>query len=380
MNSTRREWIAGAVLGAAAGRASAAAEPARPAAKWHPGHYVFTGHGAIDEAHLAGRFRGVQRCYAWNRLEPERGRYDLSAVRADLDRLRRLDRHLVLQLQYKAFGRNARYAPAYLAGPAFGGGVYRASSGSFNPVIWNAAVGDRMDALLAALGRELDGDPALEAVVLPETAPSANLARSPQDGVERYAPDRYAASLERMMTTLRRSFPGTVVIQYTNFPGDLLDRLTSFMKEAGVGLGGPDVYPRPDAVSDPVRGVYRFYPKLAGVVPLGAAVQSPDYSVAAKKRTALFDRGGDRSEARIEPGDETPIPVREHLKLARETLKLNYLFWSASPRECLENVKRMLAEPDLAGDPAGGLETRMPDRAFVRRPDAEVRPSGARPR
>ena len=364
MDYTRREWLAAAAAGmAAAGRGARAAAAA---AKWHPGHYVFVGHVAIGEEHLADHFRGVQRCYAWNRLEPARGRYDFASVRADLDRLRKRGRQLVLQLQYKAFGRDARYAPSYIEGPAFGGGVYRASSGSFNPVIWNAAVADRMEALLAALGRELDGDPALEAVVLPETAPSASLAKSPQAGVDAYTPDAYAGALERLMLAQRRAFPGTVVIQYTNFPGDLLERLTIFMKDRGVGLGGPDVYPRPDAVSDPVRGVYRFYPKLAGVVPLGAAVQAPDYSVAAKKRTAMFDRGRDRSEAGIEPGDETPIPVREHLKLARETLKLNYLFWSASPRDCFENVKRMLAETDLAGDPAGGLVTAIPSRAFVR--------------
>ncbi|MBM4155313.1 MAG: hypothetical protein FJ221_09845 [Lentisphaerae bacterium] len=359
---TRRQWLAAAAAGAAGlARGAAAPEP-----KWRPGHYVFTGHGAIGDEHLAGPFRGVQRCYAWSGLEPERGRYDFAAVRADLDRLGRVDRRLVLQLQYKAFGKDARYAPAYIEGAAFGGGVYRASSGSLNPVIWNAAVGDRMEALLAALGRAFDREEALEAVVLPETAPSAGLAKTPQAGVDPYTPDGYASALERLMLALRRSFPGTVVIQYTNFPGDLLERLTAFMKEAGVGLGGPDVYPRPDAVSDPVRGVYRFYPGLAGHVPLGAAVQSPNYSVAAKKRTAMFDRGRDRAEARIEPGDETPIPVREHLKLARETLKLNYLFWSASPRECLANVKRMLAEPDLAGDPAGGLVTALPARAFGR--------------
>jgi hypothetical protein len=359
---TRREWLAVAAAGAAGlARGAAARGP-----KWHPGHYVFIGHGAIGDGHLAEHFRGVQRCYAWNRLEPGRGRYDFEAVRADLDRLRKLGRHLVLQLQYKAFGKDARCTPSYLEGPDFGGGVYRASSGSFNPVIWNAAVGDRMEALLAALGREFDRDAALEAVVLPETAPSANLAKAPQAGVDRYTPDGYAAALERLILALRKAFPGTVVIQYTNFPGDLLERLTTFMKEAGVGLGGPDVYPRPDAVSDPVRGIYRFYPGLAGHVPLGAAVQSPNYSVAAKKRTAMFDRGRDRAEATIEPGDETPIPVREHLDLARKTLKLNYLFWSASPRECLANVKRMLAEPDLAGDPAGGLVTALPTRAFAR--------------
>lgn len=359
---TRRQWLAAAAAGAAGLARGAAA----PGPKWHPGHYAFVGHAAIGGEHLAEHLRGVQRCYAWNRLEPSRDRYDFASVRADLDRLRKLGRHLVLQLQYKAFGKEARYAPSYIEGAAFGGGVYRASSGSLNPVIWNAAVGDRMEALLAALGREFDGDAALEAVVLPETAPSAGLAKAPQAGVDRFTSDGYAAALERLMLALRRAFPATVVIQYTNFPGDLLERLAAFMKGAGVGFGGPDVYPRPDAVSDPVRGVYRFYPKLAGHVPLGAAVQSPDYSVAAKKRTAMFDRGRDRSDAQLDPGDETPIPVREHLKLARETLKLNYLFWSASPRECFENVRRMLAEPDLAGDPAGGLATALPAHAFGR--------------
>lgn len=334
-------------------------------AKWHPGHYVFVGHGKIGPEHLAQHFRGVQKCYAWNLLEPEHGRYDFSAVRSDLALLQRHGKRLVLQLQYKAFGKDGCYAPAYLRGPGYGGGVYRASSGSLNPVLWNAKVGERMDALSAALGRELDREPVLEAVVLPETAPSANLAKSPQDGVEAYTPIGYMEALKQRMLAVRRAFPNTVVIQYANYPPDLLEQLTDYMKEIGVGLGGPDVYPRPDGVSDPKKGVYRLYPKMSGVVPLGAAVQSPDYSVANKKRTAAFDRGHDRNSVAVTPEEETPIPVREHLRLAQEKLKLNYLFWAAHPKGCLDNVKRMLAEPDLAKDPAGGLDGRCPPRAFL---------------
>ena len=125
--------------------------------------------------------------------------------------------------------------------------------------------------------------------------------------------------------------------------------------------------PLPSALSDPERGVYRLYAPLASVVPLGAAVQSPDYSVANKKRTSAFDRGQDPKSVVIDPQDEAPIPVREHLKLAQDKLKLNYLFWSAGPKPHFENVKKLLAEPDLAGDPAGGLETRVPERAFLTR-------------
>jgi len=114
----------------------------------------------------------------------------------------------------------------------------------------------------------------------------------------------------------------------------------------------------------PGEGVYRLYPKMAGAVPLGAAVQSPDYSVANWKRTAAFNRGQDRNSVAVMPEEETPIPVREFLKLAREKLKLNYLFWSTSPQNCFENGEEMLAEPDLASDPAGGLDSRCPPKAF----------------
>lgn len=336
-----------------------------PSTKWHPGHYVFVGHGQIGPEHILGHFRGVQKCYAWDMLEPGPGRYDFSSVRADLALLQKHGKQLVLQLQYKAFGKDRCYVPADIRGPEFGGGVYRASSGSFNPVLWNAKVGERMDALSAALGSALDREPALEAVVLPETAPSANLIESPQDGVEAYTPAGYMDALQQRMLAVRRAFPNTVVIQYANYPPDLLEQLTDYMKEIGVGLGGPDVYPRPDGVSDPKKGVYRLYPKMSGVVPLGAAVQSPDYSVANKKRTAAFDRGQDRMGVVVTPEEEIPIPVREHLKLAQEKLKLNYLFWAAHPKECVENVKRLLAEPDLADDPTGGLDARCPPKAFL---------------
>ncbi len=359
-------WVTGAVLavslGVWASDADAASEP-----KWHPGHYVFMGHGEIrDELLRAPHFRGVQRAYSWTRLEPAPGHYDFTVIRKDLGRLQAHGKQLVLQIQYKAFGQDQRQVPAYLAGPEYGGGVYRAGSGSWDPVLWNPRVGERMDALFAALGREFDGEPGVEAAVLPETSPSAQLDKSPQPGVEAYTVARYVAALQERMLALRRAFPHTAVIQYANFPQQALPELTAYMKTIGVGLGGPDVYPRPSNLSDPAKGVYRLYAPLAGVVPLGAAVQSPDYSVARWKRTAAFNRGQDRGAVAVTPEEEAPIPVREHLRLARETLKLNYLFWSASPPECLANVQAMLAEPDLAGDPAGGLVAERPTAVYLR--------------
>ena len=347
--------------------ATAAPTPTDPAGKWHPGHYVFLNMADINpKEHLTAQFRGVQKCYGWPALEPEEGRYDFSVIKKDLALLKKHGKQLVLQVQYKAFGKGQRLVPAYIQGPQYGGGVYRASSGSFDPVQWNKKVGERMDAFFAALGREFDADPNVEAVVLPETAPSANFGKAAQSGVERFTEAGYLEALKQRLTAMRRAFPRTVVIQYVNYPSGLLPELTDYMKSVGVGMGGPDVYPRPHQYYDPEKGAYRLYPKMSGVVPLGAAVQSPDYSVASKQRTAAFDSGKERGSVQVNPEDEKPIPVGEHLALAQEKLKLNYLFWSAHPHPCFENVKTFLAKPELARDPAGGLDAHLPTKAFLK--------------
>lgn len=362
-------WCLAPILALAASALLGAAEP--PPVKWHPGHYVLVGGGnEIREAVTLPHFRGVQKMYSWRDFEPEFGRYDFSALRADLETVRRHGRQLVMQLTYKSFAKGRRSVPDYLTGEAYGGGVYATVKGALNPVLWNANVAARFDALIHELGREFDRDPNLEAVNLPETAPSAQLDKSPQAGVQIYTEAAYFEALKQGMTTLRRAFPNTVVIQYTNFPPKLLEALTDYEKEIGVGMGGPDVYPREDAVSDPKTGVYRLYAKLAGTVPLGAAVQKENYAVAYKKRSAL-GRGQQKMNGRpivITAEDEKPIPVREHLQFARETLKLNYLFWASTPRKDFENVKKLLAEPDLANDPAGGLDATLPPKAFLRPP------------
>src|SRR5512140_1511518 len=113
--------------------ACAAASPAAPVVKWHPGHYLFVGHGEIRSEHILEHFRGVEKCYAWTKLEPSQGRYDFSSIHNDLALLKKNGKQLVIQIQYKAFGKGQRYTPAYIQGPEYGGGVYRASSGSFDP-------------------------------------------------------------------------------------------------------------------------------------------------------------------------------------------------------------------------------------------------------
>jgi len=99
-------------------------------------------------------FRGVQKVYTWRDFEPEMGRYDFSALRADLALVKKHGRQLVVQFSFKSFTKGVRNVPDYLTGEEYGGGVYVTVKGSLNPVIWNRNVAARFDAVLAALGRE----------------------------------------------------------------------------------------------------------------------------------------------------------------------------------------------------------------------------------
>jgi len=350
--------LLGFLFSTAALRAAVSAD-----AKWHPGHYVFVGKAPLTtEVLTLPHFRGVQKVYVWRDFESEKGRYDFSELKADLALVKKYDRQLIVQFSYKKFFVKGRSVPAYLTGAEYGGGVY----GESGLVIWNSNVVARLEAMLAALGREFDRDPNLEAVNMPETALGpvgqlAKLEKSPPK-IQPYGEQAYLAALKRQMYALRHAFPNTVVIQYMNFPATIMDEVSDYAKEIGVGMGGPDVYPRESPLSDPKTGSYRLYAKLAGTVPMGAAVQKENYSLAAKKQSGW----GRVHLGKVMPGDETPFPVREHLHMARGKLKLNYIFWFMDPAHCNADVIKLLAEPDLAGDPAGGLETKLPTKAFLR--------------
>ncbi|MCX7016337.1 MAG: glycoside hydrolase, partial [Candidatus Sumerlaeota bacterium] len=144
------------------------------------------------------------------------------------------------------------------------------------------------------------------------------------------------------MIAMKKAFPHTVVIQYTNFPREALEDLTRFQSENGVGLGGPDIRPYDlTGVGNPQTGIFRLYPRVEGVAPLGAAVQSSDYVM--KRKGGPFD----------------PTPVNEIYEFSRDTLHLNYIFW-LNKKGYFEKVVEMMNDPSFPKDPAGGLNAELP--------------------
>lgn len=308
--------------------------------KWHPGHYAFVQGSPLNESRLYQHFQGVQKSYDWRSLEPEKDRYDLSVIRADLAFLGKHEKRLVIQLQTKAFGPGQNCCPKYLAGPDFGGGVYKTRWGSFNPMIWDPRVNRRLNALYQQLGKAFDQEPYLEAVVIPETAITGDV--TAHSDVP-YTVEGYTESVEAGMQTMKEAFPHTVVIQYVNMPLELITPLATYTKAHGIGLGGPDIYPYDPLLNDPQKGIYRVYAPLSGLVPLGAAVQQNDYS-----QKAAF---------RGPPGAPT---VKEIYEFGRDKLRLNYIFWGVR-RDYFEKVQAMMDGPDFPKDPAGGLSTAVPN-------------------
>lgn len=313
--------------------------------KWHPGHYSLASDEKTPrEQYIQGKFLGLQKKYPWKQLEPKKGVYDFSIIHSDLQYLQKHGKRLVIQLQTKDFGQDQMNAPEYLKDKEFNGGLYLTSTGSLNPVLWNRKVADRIEALYRALGKEFDSEPFVEAIVIPETAISSDIQKKDQKGIEHYTPEKFATALKQQMKVLKVAFPTTVVIQFTNFPKEVLGELTSFQKENGIGLGGPDINLYSKGLNDPLTGVYLYYDSLAGYVPLGSAVQSEDYTYG---KTEKYNGSVERPS------------VEQIYAFGRDRLHLNYIFWLIKPGY-FDKVVTMMNRPDFPKDATGGLKATLP--------------------
>lgn len=311
--------------------------------KWHPGHYILVNDKSTKQDYLKGSFLGIQRKYNWKEMELAKGKYDFSQIQEDLTFLQKHGKRLVIQIQTKGFGEDVTNTPNYLKDKEYGGSLYKTATGSYNPVYWNEKVSERIEALYIALGKQFDEEPYIEAMVIPETAISSDIKNTDQLGVEHYTPEIYGQALERQMKVLKDAFPHTVVIQYTNFPKEVLQHIINYQKSIGVGLGGPDINLYSN-LNDPKTGVYRYYDEVKDSIALGSAVQSEDYS---------YDN----------PRLPVKIPslptMKEIFLFARDRLHLNYMFWLNRPKY-FNKVLDFMKSDDFPKDSAGGLNSKLP--------------------
>lgn len=331
--------------------------PATGAVKWHPGHYVtLVGKAGDDSRYMSevleelARYpvlRGVQIRYTWAQLEPEPGVYRFEAIERDLAALAARDKRLFILLQTKAFDARTPTVPAWLRGAEFEGGAFKTGGGqaaagreraSENIRLWNAGVRDRLSALVKALGAKFDAHPHLEGISMTETA-MGQAADGPIDAARE---EQYFRNLLAVVKEMRTAFPRTVTFQFVNYPRRILPWFVDGLRGMGAGLGGPDVLPEDPGL---VKGIYPYYARLAGQVPLAPSIQHENY-VARRAR-----------------GPVDPPTIDELYTFSRDQLKANYLFWTrrlyANDKPYLK-VLDFISQPGFPRDAAGGLATACP--------------------
>jgi hypothetical protein len=289
-------------------------------------HYVFFNQERerIHEASFleTKAFAGAQLKYTWRELEPERDRYDFSAIRADLQFLTSKGKRLFIQLQDVTFDPAHIAVPAYLRQDArYHGGANQqynipnddeqhAVAAGWVARRWDPAVRERFHRLLMALGREFDGK--IEGVNLPETA--VDFGASGRLFPPGFTPSTYRDAIIANMQALKRAFPKSVVMQYANFmPGEWLPGVDhgylrsvyARARQLGVAVGGPDLLPYKKGQ------MYHSYPLLRaayGVVPVGIAVQDGNYE-------------------HINPQTGKQVTIPELVRFGADYLHTNYIFW-----------------------------------------------------
>lgn len=319
--------------------------------KWHPGHYIslypnqkepYYFYSAMIDLRGNPSFKGMQKKYCWNKLEPSYGVYDFSEIRADLENLARINKRLIITIQAESFITSEKLVPTYLLASEYEGGVYPINSGKgFNVAYYNHRVQDRLVELLEALGREFDSHPNLEAVNLEETSPSRT-----EPEWHRAHIKNYISGMLRVSAAAKKSFPSTVVIQYVNYPESSLPLIVSTLKSAGIGMGGPDTYQNNTHLA---KGVYTYYPKMSGVIPIGMGVDYHNYQ-------SSVGGGG--------PFDKPSVSSIHQFAVSK--LKPNYMFWLRRTKEpsngsnYWQDVLNYFNHFDWKSDPTGGLNYTCP--------------------
>jgi hypothetical protein len=248
-----------------------AAEAAR---KTNVGHYTAllrykSDHATMLEVASQPGMRGIMKRYKWRDLEPTKGNYTLTEMKSDLDFAHSYGMQFLILIEDKTFSDRDIVMPDYLLPYA----PYNHEKGR-TAVRWNLTVENRYKMLITAIANKMGAHPALEAIVLQETALGLDSTTLDKWG---YTAQNYADSYVRVIKHINAAMPTVNTMWYANYIprdqsriGNVLDRT----RYNNVILGNPDVWPANETL---VRMSYPFYDKYQWQVPLMAQIEQPCY-------------------------------------------------------------------------------------------------------
>ena len=267
--------------------------------RFFPGHYLTTTPlhthgmpvlGSSDD--INGRqlvndkpnWRGYNNLYYWSYLEPEEGVYDFSKILEDLDRTAADGKVMGISVEDRAYSTTLiDPLPAYLGvDPIYEGGWYRPGTGIF-PKLWVPAIGDRMAALLQAMGDAVDSHPALSVVTFQETAVHDITLQQGYDATE------YFLYLKKLNSAASAAFPRTVVAQIVNWFAGMSqaqgnELISHIVNTCHGGFGSTDIIASnqggtvtPVPALNTNFGNLGIYDTYRGVAPIVTRAETPTY-------------------------------------------------------------------------------------------------------
>ncbi len=330
-----------------------------PGVKWHPGHYYeLVGqvsksdswylNNVYNELQQTTALKGVVIRFRWGELETSTPNvYDFSAIADRLSELSILKKRLIVLIETKSNTPDVEdtLVPSYAKTAIYEGAIYpydvSDTNSGYGTKLWNANVRWRLTRLVRELGKRFNSDPYFEGIGFSESAtgkPATPLTTAQVEG--------FYTNLQTLNKELKNSFPNTLTFQYLNYPRNILSSFIDIFKQKGIALGNPDVFLDDPGLSFPGTkysppGVYTYYPKLTGTIPLVVQVENANYL------NTRHDNTG-------------PQPTVEELfTFAKDTLNVNYLFWTRTP-EFYPKVLELLNFNSQKNSTAGGLRSVCP--------------------
>ncbi len=328
------------------------------AVKWHPGHYyTLMSAGKNKSAYMdkvyselksTPALRGLQIRFLWAELETAENIYDFSAIDKHLNELATRKRRLVIQVQTKSFDPDWALVPDYLKAGIYEGGVFAFSSygadntiKGYNIKLWNDNVRNRLVKLFRKLGERYNSHPYFEGIGMIETALGQPINPITNDQVT-----SFYDNLLNVHQNMRDFFPNTMTIQEVNYPRPILESFVGTLQAMGTTLSSPDTRlddPGLSSEGNPYSpdGIYSYYRKLSGTMPLAPSVMQKNY------------------ENTREDGTGYEPTVSELLTFARDNLNANYIFWTRH-QDYYQKVLEMLNWSGQKSTPSGGLNPTCP--------------------
>jgi hypothetical protein len=278
--------------------------------KYHPGHYTII-MNAVGAQHFMGLAKqpgmvGYVRRYTWRSVEPSQGVYDFSVIKSDLAWCVANGMQLIVVIKYKSDD-STKPGPAYL--DAY---EYKNTLGGYALQLWSPVVVTRYNALIKALGAQVDSNKNFEGVANQESAITLNAAGRTALG---YTPEKYRDALINILSAATVSMPTSRMFWFMNYlPGNqtYIGTIAAAVAPLGVAMGGPDDMPDDKSLQ---TAAYPYYTQFAGKMPLFIQVEGSNYA-----------------EPHMTSGYPTKYwTMLELYQFALTKLHVNYMFWMRIP-------------------------------------------------